>query len=184
MNIETQIDEIDQNLKTLTAVRDSMANDLAYDLKQLEEAKAGLERLAESGAGDDEMDEAQDYITERTRILERSQIRHRASVIDLEKAEAKAKGDKGRLHQEAGNAFLGGVVEKQKKTAELAGQIVALTGGIKSDLDNANFHRREAKAFGVMPINPGMPPVDIGDAIQALRLIAGASRDVWHGIYG
>ena len=177
------IQEITQSISTAAAVAQSMLNDLEYDREQLNEAKANFERLVGEGAGDDELSNEQEYIVERTRILERSELRHKAAVAQQAKTEAQGKAAAGKHHDEAGKALLAEVMSKQKEAAKKFSELVKLSGEINILLDTANTHRREAKSLGITPINPGFPPVDIGEALTAIKLIAGAGGRVWSGVY-
>lgn len=177
------IETINQTMNTAAAVAQSALNDLEYDREQLNEAKANFERLVGEGAGDDDLSNEQEYIAERTRIMERSEMRHKAAEAARVKAEAKGKADLGKYHLEAGNALLARVVDKQKIAAVKFAELVNLSGEINDILGEANAHRREGKALGITPINPGFPPVDIGEVLTAIKLISGASGRVWLGLY-
>ena len=177
------IETINQSLTTAAAVTQSMLGDMNYDRQELEDAKASLERMAAEGASDNDIEAEQEYIVERTRILERSELRHKAAEAARVKAEAKGKADLGKCHLEAGDALLARVVDKQKIAAVKFAELVNLSGEINDILGEANGHRREGKALGITPINPGFPPVEIGEVLTAIKLIAGAGGRVWSGVY-
>ena len=178
-----QIETINQSVITAAAVAQSALGDLSYDRQELEDAKASLERMAAEGASDDDIEAEQEYIVERTRILERSELRHKAAVAQQAKTEAQGKAAAGKHHDEAGKALLAEVMSKQKEAAKKFAELVKLSGEINILLDTANTHRREGKALGITPINPGFPSVDISEAITAIKLIAGAGGRVWLGLY-
>ncbi len=170
-------------IETLNAAVVELKSSLITEQQNLIDAEHDFNEAVACEAADDELSDCQSYIEQRGFAVKRAEARLKAAEGEVQAFLAKSKAEAANLHHEAGNAGLARVMEKQRDAVALAGQMVKLSAEINGMLSNANEHRREAKALGIPAVSPGFPPVDLADAIAAMKLISGASSRVWFGLY-
>ena len=166
------IQEITQSISTAAAVAQSMLNDLEYDRDQLNETKANFERLVAEGAGDDALADEQEYIEERTRVLHRSEARHKAAVADLERVKAKTKADAGTGHAEAARAAADDIGALLVEFGEQGAKLVSLSEAIYRLVPDLRQNVIAARQHGVTVEPFHLSPPDLA-AFQRAALVVG-----------
>lgn len=144
------------NLEQLAAMVTATKNTLDYDQEQLDEARREFDELIAAHAGDDELADTSECITQREAVLKISEARYRGALADQVKGEADAKLAQGMAAKARADALLADVQQRINTAMQnAAAELVAAADDCSKMMEECNEARRIANINGVQYWKPG-----------------------------